>query len=213
MSLLHRIFSRDDKFFVLLESSAEEARIGAKILHEVLERIGKGGAADQTMGDLAQSRRKHKRISQEITELLCKQFVTPLEREDIEALSTALYKISKNIEKIGERMTICPQDADLSPLARQISLLEQGATVVVQMVAALRARSHGAEIKDSYERMQAIESDADRLMNDLLRTLYHGDVDPRRVVFWKDIHELLEKGIDRCRDAGYVIFHVVLKNS
>jgi uncharacterized protein Yka (UPF0111/DUF47 family) len=33
------------------------------------------------------------------------------------------------------------------------------------------------------------------------------------VVFWKDIYELLEKGVDRCRDAGAIIFEIVLKNA
>ena len=50
-------------------------------------------------------------------------------------------------------------------------------------------------------------------MNELLRGLYQGEADARTVVFWKDIYELLEKGIDRCRDAGYVVFHVALKYS
>ena len=69
------------------------------------------------------------------------------------------------------------------------------------------------EVRDAYERLQSIEGDADKLMNELLRELYQGDVDARMVVFWKDIYELLEKGIDRCRDAGYVVFHVTLKYS
>jgi uncharacterized protein len=212
MSALQRFLGRDEKFFRLLESSVSEAKTATGILVRLLAQIAQG-AVDATMGDLAQSRRKHKRISQEVTELLCKQFVTPFEREDIEALSSALYKITKNVEKIGERLTICPPGADLNVLTRQVSLLEQASNVVVKMIAALRARSHGPAITDEYERLQAIESDADRLMNDLLRDLYRGDSDARAIVFWKDIFELLEKGIDRCRDAGYVVFHVVLKNS
>jgi uncharacterized protein Yka (UPF0111/DUF47 family) len=51
-------------------------------------------------------------------------------------------------------------------------------------------------------------------MNEQLRDLYtRTDTDARQVVFWKDIFELLEKGVDRCRDAGYVVFHIILKNS
>jgi len=212
MSLLQRLLGRDDKFYQLLESSAAEACVAASVLMRVMEQIGTA-AVDSTMGDLAQSRRKHKRISQEVTELLCKQFSTPLEREDIEELSSALYKITKNVEKIGERLTIAPPTADLNTLLPQVSLLEQGANVVIKMVSDLRHGRHGEHVKDSYERLQAIESEADRLMNDLLRNIYRGESDARTVVFWKDIYELLEKGIDRCRDAGYVVFHVVLKNS
>ena len=81
------------------------------------------------------------------------------------------------------------------------------------MVGQLRAKSHGEDVRDAYERLQSIEGDADKLMVELLRELYQGDVDARMVVFWKDIYEMLEKGIDRCRDAGYVVFLVALKYS
>lgn len=212
MSVLRRLFGRDENFFQLLEQSAAEARASAVTLVRVVEQLG-FGSIDEILADLAQTRRKHKRISQEITEELCRNFVTPLEREDIEALSAALYKISKNVEKIGERLTIAPPAADMGSIKRQISILEQASAVLVQMVGELRSGRHGAQINDSYERLQALEGDGDRVMNDLLRDLYRGEVDARIVVFWKDIYELLEKGIDRCRDAGFVIFHVVLKNA
>ena len=212
MSALQRIFGRDTKFYDLLETSATEANNSAAILARLVPQVGTA-VNDEILGDLSQARRKHKRLSQQITEELCRNFVTPLEREDIEALSSALYKISKNVEKIGERLTIAPVAADFSVVSRQVQMLEQATGVVVQMVGEIRAKSHGEGIKDSYERLQTIEGDADKLMNQLLRELYHGDTDARIVVYWKDLFELLEKGIDRCRDAGYVVFHVALKYS
>lgn len=212
MSALQRIFGRDTKFFDLLESGAAAAKQSASILVALFPKLS-AGAPNDVLTDLAQARRKHKRISQQTTEELCKNFVTPLEREDIEALSTALYKISKNVEKIGERLLISPSGTDLSLVSRQIIMLEKAAEVVVAMVNEIRAKSHGEQIRDDYERLQAIEGDADKLMNELLRELYHGSSDARVVVFWKDLYELLEKGIDRCRDAGYVVFHVALKYS
>jgi len=212
MSALQRLFGRDDKFYRLLESSANEAQAGSAALGRLVMELNQG-PIDSILGDIDQSRRKHKRISQEITEQLFHTFVTPLEREDIEALSNSLYKISKNIEKIGERLIICPPGVNMDPIRRQVSLLEQGTTVLVKMVADLRAKGQAELIRDNYERIQAIEGDADRIMNELLRDLYHGQADARTVVFWKDIYELVEKGIDRCRDTGAVLFHIVLKNS
>ncbi len=92
-------------------------------------------------------------------------------------------------------------------------MLEQASQVVAKMVNEIRAKSHGEVIRDDYERLQAIEGDADKLMNDLLRSIYHGDTDPRVLVFTKDLYELIERGVDRCRDAGNVVFHVTLKYS
>lgn len=212
MSALQRIFGRDTKFYDLLESSAAAAKQSAAILASLLPKLI-GAATDDALADLAQARRKHKRIAQETTEALCKNFVTPLEREDIEALSTALYKISKNVEKIGERLIISPAGADPQNITRQIVMLGQATEVVAKMVNELRSKSHGEAIRDDYERLQGIEGDADKLMNQLLRELYHGTGDARLVVYWKDLYELTEKGIDRCRDAGYVVFHVALKYS
>lgn len=212
MSALQKIFGRDTRFFDLLEGGAAAAKHSASILVALLPNLT-GNPSNEVLSDLAQARRKHKRISQQTTEELCKNFVTPLEREDIEALSTALYKITKNVEKIGERLVISPVGSDLKVVARQVSMLEKATEVVVGMVDQLRAKSHGEVIRDTYEVLQTIEGDADKLMNELLRELYHGDSDARAVVFWKDLYELLEKGIDRCRDAGYVVFHVALKYS
>ena len=212
MSSFQRLLGRDDKFYLLLEASGQQAKASGAQLAQLLPKLAAGGAA-QVLNDLGVSRLKHKAISEEITEALCKVFMTPIEREDIEALSSALYKISKNVEKIGERLTISPEGVNISTIARQLTLLEQSADVVARMVGELRKKTQGELIKGEYERLQSLESDADRVMNELLRDLYHGNSDARAVVFWKDIYELFEKAVDRCRDAGYVVFHVVLKNS
>ena len=61
--------------------------------------------------------------------------------------------------------------------------------------------------------LQTIEGDADKLELELLRDLFHGDYDAKQIIFLRDLYELLEKVIDRCRDAGNIILQVVLKYS
>ena len=214
MSVIHSLLGRDDTFYRFLESSASQSEQSVQFLREVVRRtMSSTQDVQSALGDLNQSRRKHKRITQEITEALCTNFITPLEREDIEALSGALYRISKTVEKIGERVLLCPPGAHIETVNDQVTLLEQGVSVLTKMVGELRAKSHSETIRDNYERVQAIEGDADRVMNKLLNDLYHGQADAREVVFLKDIYELLEKGIDRCRDAAASLFQTVLKNS
>jgi uncharacterized protein Yka (UPF0111/DUF47 family) len=48
---------------------------------------------------------------------------------------------------------------------------------------------------------------------ELYRDLFSGRYDAVKVIVLKDLYELLEKVIDRCRDAGNVISQIVLKNS
>jgi uncharacterized protein Yka (UPF0111/DUF47 family) len=207
-----KLFGRDTRFFDFLEAGAAEAKEGAAILGKLLPMLGHG-STDTTLNDLAQSRRKHKRIAQDTTEAVTKTFVTPIDREDIEGLSDALYKISKTIEKIGERLIICPPGARMQNIEKQVAMLGNATGVVQSLVGRLRSGATGDSIKADYEMIQSIEGDADKVMQESLRDLYHSQDDARLVVFWKDIFELLEKAIDRCRDSGNEIFHIVLKYS
>src|SRR5438132_385525 len=62
-------------------------------------------------------------------------------------------------------------------------------------------------------KLQSIEGDADKLELDRLRDLFQGNYDPKQVIFLHDLYGLLEKVIDRCRDAGNIILQVALKYS
>jgi uncharacterized protein Yka (UPF0111/DUF47 family) len=61
--------------------------------------------------------------------------------------------------------------------------------------------------------MQYLEGEADKAITELLRDLFTGTNDPIKVIVRKDLYELLEKVIDRCRDVGNVISNIALKNS
>ena len=87
-----------------------------------------------TLEDFVLSRRKEKRIAQEISEELVNTFITGLEREDIEALSTALYKIPKATEKFAEHFIIGWQHLREVDCTRQVGMLEQATDTVWAMV-------------------------------------------------------------------------------
>ncbi len=97
--------------------------------------------------------------------------------------------------------------------SRQIGLLEQATDCVVQMVKSLRNGVNLEEIKALNDRLQQIEGEADDAIMELYRDLFSGKHDAIKVIVLKDLYELLEKVVDRCRDAGNVISHIVLKNS
>ncbi len=210
MFSLQKIFGKGDKFFDLLEASAEESNHSVRALVETLSAPPKG---DRSLEQFILSRRKDKRITEQISELLCKTFVTGLEREDIEALSNALYKIPKTVEKFAERYVVCSQQLEGVTFNRQTTMLEKATATVLRMVKKLRKMPHLEEIKEDNELLQHIEGEADKLMLELLCDLYGGRYQPIQVVVLKDLYELLEKVIDRCRDAGNVVTEIVLKNS
>lgn len=209
MISLQKLLGQDDKFFNLLEASATEARGSVQLLVQMI----KAPDASKIMDEFVLTRRKEKRITEEITEELCQTFATPLEREDIEGLSSALYKIPKTAEKFSERFLISRQHLQGVDFSKQSVLLEQATDTVLQMVQALRARANLETVKEQNDRLQYFEGEADKLMLELLRELYSGRHDPLCAVVQRDLYELLEKVIDRCRDVGNIVFRIVLKNS
>jgi len=209
MFSLQRLLGKEDKFFDLLEASAQEGCASVQALKKLVANPTQANALD----DFALSRRKDKAITAEISEALCTTFVTALEREDIEALSIALYKIPKTIEKIGERIQIAPQHLKGVDISRQLDMLEKATEAVTMMLKELRRGVKLERMKDINDRLQHVEGQADKLVLELLKELYSGKVSDVQVVFLKDLYELLEKVTDRCRDAGNVITQIVLKNS
>ena len=102
---------------------------------------------------------------------------------------------------------------DVSHFAIKMALLEKATGIIVAMLKELQEKSHLERLRAQNEELQQIESDADDLILDTLKALYSRRDDPVRVIILKDLYELLEKIVDRCRDAGNVISHITLKNS
>src|SRR5207237_5801301 len=204
MFSIRKLLGQDDKFFDLLEASAQQADSSVHELVALLAQV-EHGASPQSLEAFVHSRREDKRITQELTEQLCKTFITPLEREDIQALAAALYKIPKTVEKIGERVLICPQDLQGRSFRKQVELLDQAAETVLAMVKQLRKGTDAATAREMNAKLQSIEGEADKLELDLLRDLYQGDYKTKQVIFLRALFELIEKVIDRCRDAGNII--------
>lgn len=209
MFSIQSFFSQDNKFFDLLEASAGEARASTQLLIELL----KDRTHPHPLDEFARSRRKDKAITEQISEELVKTFVTGLEREDIEALSYALYRIPKTIEKFAERFNLAPQRMQAVDFTKQIELMDRGTETVAMMVKHLRRIPPLETMKELNDRLQGIESEADDVMIDLLAEVYSGKFDPIQAMMVRDLYDLLEKVIDRCRDAGNVITQIVLKNS
>jgi hypothetical protein len=208
MFSLQTIFGKGDKFYGLLEQSAATVCESAKALHELLSKPGQGSV----MAAFTATRAREKELAAQISEGLVNTFVTALDREDIEALNSALYKIPKTIEKFAERYEIVSERLVGVEFAQRALVLERSSQVVAEMIGELR-RLRIDPVKKLQDRLQALESEGDRMLLSPYRTLYVEGGDVMRAVLAKDLFELIEKAIDKCRDVGNIVYSIVLKNS
>ena len=203
------LFGKSDRFFDLLSASAKSAHQSIEALARMLQDTN----ANVSLAELAVARRNEKKNAETISEELVKVFITALEREDIEALSKALYRIPKTVEKFGERFEIMKQWVVANDFSPQMAIALEAAAVVVRMVDMLPKSPKLEDIKAENDKMQELEGRADQLVLGYLKEIYSGSVEPVKAMALRDLYDLLEKVIDRCRDACNVVSQIVLKNS
>ena len=209
MFSLQTLFGKGDKFYGLLEQSAATAGESAKALHELLTKPDSGSV----MAAFTATRAREKELAAQISEGLVNTFVTALDREDIEALNSALYKIPKTVEKFAERYEIVSSRLGSVDFAQRALVLLHSSEVVAEMVGELRNGLRIDRVKKLQDRLQALESEGDRMLLAPYRTLYVEGSDAMRAMLAKDLFELIEKAIDKCRDVGNIVYSIVLKNS
>jgi len=209
MFSLQQIFGKGDRFQELLEAAAQEAHESVRLVIELM----RSPRDTRKLDDLVLARRKEKKISEQISEELVKTFVTGLEREDIEALARGLYKIPKSAEKLAERLVMAGPHLDDIDFSRQSDMMAKATDAIHEMVRQLHDMKDLEKIKSLNDRLQYVEGEADKYMNELLRDLYGGKYEALRAMVIRDLYELMEKVVDRCRDVGNVVMQIVLKNS
>ncbi len=209
MFSLQTIFGKGDKFYGLLEASAAAAHDSTRALVELLQAPN----GQRSLDKFKLARQAEKELSAKISQELVNTFVTALEPEDIEALNNVLYKIPKTVEKFAERYLIASERIGDVDFVSRAMMLEKSCEVIEQMVGLLRKGINMEATKGLNDKMQAIEAEADRLILEMYRDSYTRETDPMRYLILKDMFEILEKAIDKCRDVGNVIYQIVLKNS
>ena len=209
MFSLQTIFGKGDRFYGLLEQSADAAHESAKALQALVTQTDHA----PVMAAFAATRAREKALAAQISEELVNTFVTALDREDIEALNSALYKIPKTVEKFAERYEIVAVRLQGVDFAQRALVLERSTTVVSEMIGELRRGLRIDPVKKLQDRLQTLESEGDRMLLAPYRTLYVEGNDAMKAMLAKDLFELIEKAIDKCRDVGNIVYSIVLKHS
>ncbi len=204
---------RDNKFCVLLEGLSSQARACAVHLKTFVESTEAAEQAEAAAAITA-ARRQSKELTARITAELCRTFITPFDREDIQDIAADLYKIPKTIEKIKDRLSAHGISSVKGDFSHQIDVIIQEAEAMEEMVAELIKPGHDDKrIFAKARQLQELENKGDAILSELLVELFQSNTDARDLILRKDIYDMLEKIVDRYRDAAGVALQIVLKHS
>ena len=141
---------------------------------------------------------------------LNKTFITPLDREDIHALASALDDILDEIDAVAELFMVFKIDGP-TPTALELSeILYEASVEVGRGIQLLRQKNW--DIKDCAIRVNSLENEADRVSREAISRLFEEEADPKMVMKWKEIYENFEMGTDSCEDVVNVLERIALKH-
>ena len=206
------LFPKDKTFIIQLNQLAEQTFIASQKLSLLMHSTNPTDAAAAT-ATIHAAKAEAKRIANEVTGDLCRTFVTPFDREDIQQLADHLYKIPKIIEKIVDRLELHKLEGGQDDFFPQVDLIRQEADVLRDMVSMLSGKKGTAAILERITLLDQLEQKGDDVRHELLGTLYNSEREIRDLLIRRDIYDMLEKVVDRFRNVAGVAMQIVLKNS
>lgn len=145
---------------------------------------------------------------------LAKEFITPIEREDIVALAQELDNVVDAIDDVMMRMymyNVQTVRGEAIVFARQIVKCTRELLKVMQE---FKSFKKSKDIKDHCIEVNTIESDGDKMFAENMRKLWTEKSDDlRQVTVWTTMYEGLENCLDECEDAVDIVESVMMKNS
>lgn len=154
-------------------------------------------------------------INHSIYQNVMKDFITPIDREDILSLASNLDEILDTIEVSIQHIYMYDVHK-LNPSAIEFAKLVEKAAVVLHecTTALLNPRKNRETIKKTIVGVNDVEEEADLLYMDVIRKLYTKEKDkPVKIMVWSRIFHNMEECCDACEHASDVIRSVILKNS
>ncbi|HET8673956.1 MAG TPA: DUF47 family protein [Thermoleophilaceae bacterium] len=208
MARLSQVFlPRDREFFDLFEEAAVNIRRSAELLEQMLRDYPEHGDLSR---EILICEQHGDRITHDIVQKLNNTFVTPIDREDILALASALDDIVDFIEEVADFLGLYKIEAPMEHAQKMAYVLLQSTQHIAEAMPRLRGFK---ELSHYTVEINRLENDGDRLQREALASLFDDGIDPMVVIRWKDIYERLEAAIDATEKVAYTLEGIVLKNA
>jgi uncharacterized protein Yka (UPF0111/DUF47 family) len=210
MPSLSQVFSpKDREFFDLFEEAGKNIQRAGELLDEMLADFPDSAGLAR---ELLICEQEGDRITHDIIRRLNQTFVTPIDREDIYALASALDDIVDFAEEVADYLGLYKIEAPMAQAQDQARVLRHATRLIAEAMPRMRGFKREAISHYTIE-INRLENDGDRIVRDAVSSLFEGGIDPMMVIRWKDIFERLEAAIDATERVANIIEGITIKNS
>jgi uncharacterized protein len=205
--MMFGLIPREEAFFELFKKAAHNMIEGSRLLKEMMENFH--APVDQAK-QIKEVEHVGDGITHDIARRLNQTFITPIDREDIHDLASALDDILDVTEAIADRFVLYKVTKPTEMAVKLADILHQASVAVGSGVDRL-GLPH-PDIKECSVQVNSLENEADRVSRDAISALFERETDPMVVIKWKEIYENFEAGTDRCEDVANILERIALKH-
>jgi uncharacterized protein len=198
---------RDREFFDLFEEAGGNILRAAGLLEEMLMDFPE---RSDLARDILICEQDGDRITHDIIQRLNQTFVTPIDREDIYSLASALDDVVDYTEEVADYLGLYRIEAPMEQAQALAHVLHAAARQISEAMPRLRGFK---DIPHYTVEINRLENDGDRITREAIASLFDNGIDPMVVIRWKDIFERLEEAIDATERVANILEGVVIKNS
>ena len=208
MARLSQVFvPRDREFFDLFEEAGRNSLRAADLLDRMLRNYPD---TKELARDILLCEQEGDRITHDIVQRLNQTFVTPIDREDILELTTALDDVVDLTEEVADYLGLYKVEAPMEQAQRLAHILMQAARQISEAIPRMRDFKDLSHYTGEIHRL---ENDGDRVTREAIASLFDNGIDPMVVIRWKDLFERLEEAIDATERVANILSGIVIKNS
>ena len=206
---MFKLIPKEARFFALFEQLAELVLKASTTLHEA---VNDYRTLPEKAKQLERLEHDADQVTHEIMAKLNSTFITPIDREDIHRLATALDDVVDFIEGATEHMILFKIQEPTLPFKQLAEVVLRQAREIHQMIPRLKNLRH-ADILVHCIEVNRLENEGDRVHREAVADLFEKRGDPLEVMKWRDLYDILETATDKCEDVAVAIEGIFLKNA
>jgi len=204
------LLPRNTGFFDLMDESAECVVRTAEAYRDLMRNYDR---RTEIVGRIRELEHTADEVMHRTLERLDKTFITPFDREDIQALTKRMDDVIDEVDAASKRMTLYQIEGPTQWLIKQSDVLLEASQGVSAAVRHLRDLKHVDTLYQHLIQIRRLESIGDDHNHAAVAELYNSTTDPMRAMKLKEIYDRTERAIDRCDDIANTIQAIILKNT
>ena len=203
--------SKGEVFFNLFVAGAENVHQTANIFASIISAKDKATEV-QLSSELRQQKQKALEIEKKVMIELNNQFITPIDRGDIQELSVLLLKLTKRIVKTNTKLQIYGSDIKVDDcLIGSATTLQNITKVVVDIMKALKDGNYD-RISNDEQLTDEFEENGVEDLRRAMKEMYSGNYDTMMILKLKEIYKSIENAIDTSASIADLVMQISVKD-